>query len=221
MASGLYPNLNEPWSDVEDVGGEGGGEEEETPEVAAGLYARGRTEHSSVKLRSRHSRSNYGDSHWQQPPDSRQQPTHEVQHRLSNSVNLSEFERLEFPSSYAYSYSRLPGSDGPTNADGDDGRRRNRTNADGDDDGRRRDHTKWSVNGDTPCSREIPEKMKKQWRHGARELVSRGMQWLVKAELWKKAIVGSVLGLLFAVLCSELHLGKPSNGEYLYCCTLK
>ena len=51
-----------------------------------------------------------------------------------------------------------------------------------------------------------------RWRRG-RELASTSVRWLVAASWWKKAILGSLLGLLCAVVFSELQLGKATRGE--------
>lgn len=51
-----------------------------------------------------------------------------------------------------------------------------------------------------------------RWRRG-KELASAGVQWLMAASWWQKAILGSLLGLLCAIAFSELQLGKATRGE--------
>lgn len=65
---------------------------------------------------------------------------------------------------------------------------------------------------EAPGSRSVGSMEGERWRKG-RELVSAGAQWIVGASWWKKAILGSVLGLLCAVVFSELQLGKGTRGK--------
>ena len=54
------------------------------------------------------------------------------------------------------------------------------------------------------------------WSRGKR-VVSAGVRWVAGARWWKKALLGSLLGLVFAAVLSELQLGKTRKGACSKC----
>lgn len=150
----LYPNLNEPWSDVDEE--DPHGHEEHSMQ----FYNRGRETH-----RERSSYHNY--SNMSSGRD------------FTDTVSLTEFE------DHFLKRRQTPGQNDPEP---------------------RREH---SDNSET-TSRVKSSGASSNVVSCSRDIAFRGLQWVVGASLWKKALLGSGLGLLCAVLLSTLRLQMES-----------
>lgn len=159
----LYPNLNEPWSDVDEE--DPHGHEDHSMQ----FYNRGRETH-----RERSSYHNY--SNMSSGRD------------FTDTVSLTEFE------DHFLKRRQTPGQNDPEP---------------------RREH---SDNSET-TSRVKSSGASSNIVSCSRDIALRGLQWVVGASLWKKALLGSGLGLLCAVLLSTLRLQmeSPSKDNYLQC----
>lgn len=167
----LYPNLNEPWSDVDD---------EEPPREDS----------------MRDEKFYYGRES-RETPRERSGPAHSSRHNYSNmsssgnreftdTVSLSEFE------DHFLKYRQTPGQNHSQTRKmhSEDTTAASRVTG---------GHSSISISHIVSCGRDI---------------ASQSLQWVVGASLWKKAVLGSALGLMCAVLLSILRaqVETPSKG---------
>ena len=146
----LYPNLNEPWSDVDE-------EDPHDGEDSMQFYNR----ETQLERSSRHNYSNTSSGGGRE---------------FTDTVSLMEFE------DHFLKPRQTPGQNGSEP---------------------RREHSEANFrvkSSDTPlkvvsCGRDV---------------ALRGLQWVVAASLWKKALLGSGLGLMCAMLLSSLRLQMES-----------
>ena len=181
----LYPNLNEPWSDVDD---EGMNADEDT--LGSDHYYNERDE----------------DYHGR--PDHQPRETLHYHNASSenggggrtDSVNLAEFE------DYYAQHRPSPGYGSE--------RRKDRLNLSPGNASSRR------VGGESATD-EGPRRIEKGRERG-REVVGGIAQWVVNASWWQKALLGSLLGLLCAILFGalQLQMEKTSKGIHKYIFTM-
>lgn len=160
----LYPNLNEPWSDVDD---------EEPRREDSMRYDYGRESRDTPRERTGSARSSRHINYNMSSSGNRE---------FTDTVSLSEFEDhfLKYRQSPGHNHSQTRKLHSAT-ASRDSG-------------------------GHSPISTS-------HIVSSGRDVVSQGVRWIVGASLWKKALLGSVLGLMCAMLLGTLRAQMEAPGK--------